>query len=495
MTMDRMLVPNRLVKPTLLNGGQDTLNANRPPNAARIAEVVDARVKEVESRLGVAETVRVEWRSSTLDIPVIEMPTSMLFYNPETHRVRAQRTLDPVRDQHVTDDPWGNESQDYLHDLLRGDPADPLGKIDPTFLELKDDLAVSGQREPGIITRDGILVNGNTRRAALVDLEMDHIRVGVLPGDANWGDITGVELSLQLAKEFRRDYSFINELLAIEELAGRGKSDADIGRMFRRKPETILRSRWILAFIRDAIESSADGSVKAKLRLVDYERDKAQLEELYRAYRKLEASDQLAAERLLKARSAAVALDFAKTDIRHVGSDFLTKYLVAELPASFVPESREASTAGIPGLSSDIQVSSGGGIAEGEVATAILQASAVLKSESATPDDIRSASAAFSAYRTAFEGAIAKAKRDSISTQVKQAAPDHVLLAGDEIDLAIEKLVQGRASGLVDVEALDGALSELRDSLRSLAVQVGRSGLSAGEGIEWLTAVAAQRSE
>ena len=85
-----MLVPNRLVKPTLLNGGQDTLNANRPPNAARIAEVVDARVKEVESRLGVAETVRVEWRSSTLDIPVIEMPTSMLFYNPETHRVRAQ---------------------------------------------------------------------------------------------------------------------------------------------------------------------------------------------------------------------------------------------------------------------------------------------------------------------------------------------------------------------------------------------------------------------
>jgi len=44
------------------------------------------------------------------------------------------------------------------------------------------DLKDHGQREPALISRASVLVNGNTRQAALKLLGWERIRVGVLPG-------------------------------------------------------------------------------------------------------------------------------------------------------------------------------------------------------------------------------------------------------------------------------------------------------------------------
>ena len=94
---------------------------------------------------------------------------------------------------------------------------------------LKKDLAHNGQLDPGVITHDGAVVNANRRMAILSllyeethDPKFEYLRVAKLPKDVDEKDIWRIEAGLQFAKEFRLDYSPINELLKLKE--GREKS-------------------------------------------------------------------------------------------------------------------------------------------------------------------------------------------------------------------------------------------------------------------------------
>ena len=317
-----------------------------PANATDVQDVVRQRLKAAEEE-GLAESVTIEWRGSPQVLRVISMPVKLLSYNPGTHRIRAQRTLDAERDRQLYDAPYSPESQDYLHHLLRGDPADP-DKIDPTFDALKEDLSKHGQTDPGIITRSGILVNGNTRCAALRDLKQETIRVGVLPSDAGHDDIDAVELTLQLRREYKRDYTFVNTLLAIDERVSAGWSIDKIGKEFRVKTTTVDRSQWILSFIREAIQRSAvklDSGETVALRLIDFEMHQGKLEELYRSYGTLKNKAPDEANAMREARLIAIALNKSKTDARLIEHDFGEKYLAKVQPAAAAP----APAAVIPG--------------------------------------------------------------------------------------------------------------------------------------------------
>src|SRR4051812_33967596 len=116
----------------------------RPLNADDVRRVVEERLAALDGSSGIQETVTVEWRGQQRALPVISMPVELLSYNPATHRVRAQRSLDPARDRDLEDEPYGVAGQAYLHHLLMGDPADP-SKTDPTFDALKEDLRKHGQ--------------------------------------------------------------------------------------------------------------------------------------------------------------------------------------------------------------------------------------------------------------------------------------------------------------------------------------------------------------
>jgi hypothetical protein len=102
--------------------------------------------------------------------------------------------------------------------------------LSPTETEaLKTDLARNGQLDPGVITHDGAVVNANRRMAILSllrdetsDPKFDYLRAVRLPKNVDEKDIWRIEAGLQFAKEFRLDYSPINELLKLKE--GREKS-------------------------------------------------------------------------------------------------------------------------------------------------------------------------------------------------------------------------------------------------------------------------------
>lgn len=461
------------------------------PNADDVRNVVEERLKAAKEDQGIKETVTVEFRGAPTPLPVITMPVNLLAYNPDTHRVRAQRSLDPERDETLTADPWGDEAQGYLHHLLMGNPSDPE-KTDPDFEALKDDLKQHGQRDAGIIDRRGVLVNGNTRRAALKELGQENIRVGVLPEDAGLDDLQAVELSLQLRKDHRRDYSFMNTLLAIDERVKAGWSADKILKEFRIKKDTLERNRWILETVREAIERSRvdgkDGHT-ASLRLVDFETHQGKLEELYRAYKVLKAKSPEDAEALKEQRLLAIALDKSKTDVRLIESDFSKhKKMQALLPAT---EKKAAAPVAVPGLSVTAPPPSQRVEQLKQLTTDVLQAKAVASTPEANPPGKTfNAGEKLKKVNDALEDALAQAGKDGRLKKRRFAPVDRLSDANEDLQLTIDAIADARATGNFEPADIDDALVTMRTNLLKIAQLIARTEAEGGQGIDWLKQLA-----
>jgi len=461
-----------------------------PPNAADVRKVVEDRLAALKAEPGLRETVTIEWRGEQLTIPVISMPVGLLSYNPLTHRIRAQRTLDPHRDDELTNHPFGTAAQAYLHQLLMGDPSDPT-KVDPSFEALKEDLAQNGQNSPGIVTREGILINGNTRRAALSELGHENLRVGVLPPDASRDDRDAIELSLQLRKEHRRDYSFMNSLLAIDERVHAGWQAAKIQREFRIRSTTFEQWRWILTAVREVIERSTvtgtTGQVAA-LRLVDFETHQGKLEELYRAYTAKKKTSPDDAEALREQRLMAIVLEKSKTDVRLIESDFADKYLKPVMPPS---DASTAAAVTIPGLTITADAPSAAVTSLRALTDKVLKARAVAENQDdVTPADIQDATRTLQDVKETLERGLTQAGRSSRVLKTRLAPVDRLSDAVDDLRETLSAVAQARSTGNFDPDDLDDVLTSMREHLVKLAQLAAREPSESSQGLAWLRAVA-----
>ncbi|MEV3858551.1 ParB/RepB/Spo0J family partition protein [Streptomyces sp. NPDC050095] len=462
-----------------------------PPQAAETKTMVENRLREVEAGGALRETLKVEWRAGAVVVDVIDMPVDMLFYNPGTHRVRAQRTHDPVRDAQLDAGPFTKDGQDYLGDLLKAKPDDPA-KRDPEFDELKENLKEFGQREPGLITRSGILVNANTRAAALRELGEKYIRVGVLPDTCTWADINAVELSLQLRRDQRRKYSYINELIAMEERLNDGRDMADIAKEFHKRAATVEADLWVLGCLREMLERSELGT--HRLQLVDFEDVKEKSSELYRAYQQESKANREKADLLKENRLAGIALKLSKTDLRLIEDNFRERYLDSRLSTELRPEPVRTSERKIPGLGRVVKAQAPA-VAEAKAFTdQILQASAVVRS--AGPTDTDEVAAAREKLRVikeeVYDPALRAAGKDARVLKKKLAASDRIDEACEAIKQCVTDVGLARASRTLDTEALDESLLNLRSELLKLAREASRGGSEPGEGLAWLVSAVRQ---
>jgi hypothetical protein len=460
-----------------------------PPYAAEFGELIKKRLAEVKESSKTRESVTVDWNGQPLHVEVIDLPLNRLYFNPATHRIRAQRTHDPVRDEALDKDPYSAASQDYLKFLLQAEPANP-DRRDPDFDKLLDSLKEFGQNDPGLITHHGILVNGNTRAAALREAGAQSMRVGVLPESFTWADVNAVELSLQLRKDHRRDYSYINRLLAMEEQAALGRTSEAIAKEFRIRTSTYEQERWILSVIRDQIERSKGDGSHGALRLIDFEDHQEKLKELHRAYEKLNVADPDQADVFKELRMAAITLGFAKTDVRLIEDGlFQDKYLSVNL-ADSDPVQEEVT---VPGLGIPVPGSSRAVQSARKLTDRILTAKAIVRAVSAdvADDERHEALKVFNEVKDAFDSAIDKAGRDVRVRKRKQLAPARLADACADIDQCVVDLVQARASRTLDEEAFDEAVVKLRNSIRKLAQQAGRGIHTPGDGVSWLLDAAA----
>ena len=455
-----------------------------PPKGEEIKSVITQRLKQAMSEDGAKVTI--DWRGEPRHLYVISMPVDMLYFNPDTHRVRAQRTLDPARNKTIEEEPWGQAAQAYLHDLLRRRPANP-DQTDPDYTALMDELDDVGQREPGIVSPHGILVDGNTRAAALIDLGEQNIRVAVLPDDTSRQDINNVELSLQLRKDRRRDYSYINRLIAIDEELARGRTEADVAKDFNNKLATLQRDRWVYKLILGAIDRSKVES-GASLRLVDFEQHQEKLRELHRDYTKLATTDPEAAKRLMQSRLAMVLLDYPKTSLRLAEADFHARYIKSRLPeelGSDQPTTKPVSVPGIPGATLPGQDSDSA--AAEALTNQLLRAKAVCNDGTgATPEEIAKASAVVQLTKDTFKVAVKLAGQNAELVKRQTAVPERLTDAADYVTQCANEFAEAKAKRALDDEAFDDALIVLRDSLVNLGRQAGRTYTAPGEGVAWL---------
>ncbi|GAA0512139.1 transcriptional regulator [Saccharopolyspora thermophila] len=462
-----------------------------PPRAAETAELIKKRLQEATASNATRETVTVDWNGQPLHVEVIDLPLSMLYFNPATHRIRAQRSHDPERDKALVDDPYGTQSQDYLKFLLQADPKNPNNR-DPEFTKLRDSLGEFGQNEPGLVTYQGVLVNGNTRAAALRELGVQSMRVGVLPESFTWADINAVELSLQLRNDHRREYSYINRLLAMEEQAALGKTKEAIAKEFRVRPATVDQERWILSTLREQVKRSRT-SRGAALRLMDFEDHQEKLKELHRAYEKLATIDQDQAEVLKELRLAAITLEFSKTDVRHIeGTAFQEDYLRKALPDEvFASADLEQNEVDVPGLGVSLPGETSTLTIAISINNRVLQAKAAKTLPGGSEEELRQAREAYQQIHDAFDLAIDKAGRDARVRKRKQLAPARIKDACADLDQCAVDFVQARAARALDEEEFDEALLELKASLQKLANLAGRGIPHPGKGVSWLLDAAA----
>ncbi|MET9606095.1 transcriptional regulator [Streptomyces sp. NPDC006512] len=460
-----------------------SMDFGRPPRATENRELVEQRLKEAGSGDGLQETLIVEWRANPIVVQVIDMPIDQVYFNPSTHRIRAQRSYEPARDRLLSEDAWSPESQDYLRHLLQALPSNPA-KRDGDFDELKESLKEYRQNEPGLITRDGILVNGNTRVAALRELGARSVRVGVLPETCTWADINAVELSLQLRHDTRRPYSYINRLLTIDEQVTSGRPIGDVARDFRIRPATAEQDLWVLSCLRDLVSRSETGV--AQLKLMDFEDAQEKLRELHRAFAKAVKQNPGQADLLKENKLALIVLEFSKTDVRLADVDFRTRYLQRFLPDG-LKEAPVKAAGVIPGLGRPAWGDSPQVAAAKALTDVLLQAKAVGRATGTVPDaKLQEAAEVWQQAREAVEEALVPAGKDARVRKRKQAAPDRLYDAVQDIEQCVTDMSLARASRNLDEEILDEAVLALKASLSKLAREAGRSIGEPGDGVAWL---------
>ena len=147
---------------------------------------------ETNYNLHIGNTVKI--------LRVISLNLEYVYLNPRNHRLKAQLTDRNVNPDSL--DPFSQNTQELLVRLLSETEEYP---------KLLAELKSQGQREPGLITEDGMLINGNTRYAALKEIEQGgkptEIKVAVAV-NINEADIVDIEMDSNDATDASRLYIY-----------------------------------------------------------------------------------------------------------------------------------------------------------------------------------------------------------------------------------------------------------------------------------------------
>ncbi|MEZ9901936.1 hypothetical protein AB4332_12735 [Vibrio breoganii] len=263
-------------------------------------------------------TYAIELRGKKEYLPVIRVNPSDLLLNPKNNRLSGQLKDHPKR-TNIEADPVSVDSQELLHELLAKTAK---------YKELKNQLQDLGQHEPGLITREGLLVNGNTRVAALRELKKNHVEVAVLPPNINDTDVLSMEMDLQLTDLVHQDYTFTNELLFMQRFL-----DAD-----NSKEELATKKAWVRQGVKKVndhmrlLSYIEEVRVLANIPYSVFDSKQQHLKDLDKDYMSLKRKGDIdAAESLKWSRLKMTFMGLNKDQVRAIDADFIEKDLLPRL--------------------------------------------------------------------------------------------------------------------------------------------------------------------
>jgi len=174
----------------------------------------------------VPKTITITLLGRTIDLQTYHLPLDLTFYNISNGRFAAEY-VDLVEKEGRELDPKNPDDIEKIQSLLI-----ELNPKESRILE--KDLHQYGQKEPGIITYDGFIINGNRRRSVLEELvslghsEFKFIDVARLPPNVSSQDLWKLEAGLQLSRNVIVQYGAINELLKFKQGIDSGLTPIEI---------------------------------------------------------------------------------------------------------------------------------------------------------------------------------------------------------------------------------------------------------------------------
>lgn len=282
---------------------------------------VAARREKIEAELAAARDEKhgfhpLPWKDEMEAFPVIKLDLNAVVLNTHSHRIQSQ-IISHDRGEEILADPFSGWAQDTVAAILRESN---------NFDALKKNLASETQREPGVITRNGVLVNANRRATALRDLGQQYIRVAVLPGDPSSVELDDLELKLQMQEDYKESYTLTNQLLFIQDLQNdRGYPHERIAAMMREKEEEVQRLTRILSLVEEArAMSEVDG--KPQVPLTYFDDRVLGLTELDQDYQAKKKDDPEAATRLRTMRLVGILAGAKYKTLRQLDDRFFADY-------------------------------------------------------------------------------------------------------------------------------------------------------------------------
>lgn len=236
----------------------------------------------------------VAWPRANKDLPLIELEVDWVRFSTLNHRTRAQQyraIKEAEKEDLFSEDPLGELAQAAQVAILRATRE---------YENLMEDLEERGQQEPAVVTAEGVLINGNRRSAGLralwerkKDPKWKYVDCLVLPSDATPEEIRDLETELQVAKDFKESYSWINRGLLIEELYEAYDRKADVvAKRMHIRTQDVTEEIEKIQLVHELVELSKgerfhidfDGSETAFRELALHLHDRAEDEEVRMTY-------------------------------------------------------------------------------------------------------------------------------------------------------------------------------------------------------------------
>lgn len=184
------------------------------------------------------ETRKVTIKGQIELLDVFPIPLSLLRFNIRNGRFKSE-LLSKEREFGRELDPNDKDDDLIIQQLLLA-----ISPKDTKYL--KQDLKKYEQRDPGLMTYDGFVIDGNRRMAVIREIfketensKYGYLNVHVLPKSLTEEDLWDIETESQMARDFKVDYSSSNQLLKIAEGLDLGKSINKIADKFREDPKKI----------------------------------------------------------------------------------------------------------------------------------------------------------------------------------------------------------------------------------------------------------------
>jgi len=181
----------------------------------------DVRVKYLSALREKTEANQVfqklHYRGSTASHKVCSIDLDYLIYNRHNGRLEAEM-LTWEQERHISPDDYDDALHEVIDDLLWRS-ATPRNK------QTLDDLREKGQQRPGIVSLDGVIIDGNRRAMLLRRLEKatqvkQYFDAIILP-DAyadNQSEIVRLETQYQMGEDAKVDYGPLQKYLHVRRL-------------------------------------------------------------------------------------------------------------------------------------------------------------------------------------------------------------------------------------------------------------------------------------